>query len=58
MKRIKVETPLFAGWATVNEYFPGELFPIQITLDQPDEHNHAIKRVCKADIIEYEEETE
>lgn len=58
MKRAKVSTPMFAGWATVIDYFAGEFYPIQIALDEPDADGHAIKRVAKADIFEYEEESE
>jgi hypothetical protein len=58
LKRVKVSTPLFAGWATVADYFAGEMYPIQIALDEPDADGHAIKRVAKADIIQYEEENE
>lgn len=50
MTRMYVNTPLFSGWATVIEYFPNEIYPIQVRLDQPDEHGHVIKRVCKEDI--------
>ena len=49
--RIYVKTELFEGWATVDEYFPNEIFPIQITLDEPDSDGHSVKRVCKEDII-------
>jgi hypothetical protein len=54
--RVYVKTDLFEGWATVNEYFPKEpFFPLQITLDEPDEDGHSYKRVSKEHIIKREE---
>jgi hypothetical protein len=49
--RIYVRTLLFEGWATVTDVFPGELYPIQITLDKPDGDGHRIKRVSIYDIV-------
>jgi hypothetical protein len=54
--RVYVKTELFEGWATVNEYFPNEpFFPLQITLEEPDEDGHSYKRVSKEHIIKREE---
>jgi hypothetical protein len=54
--RVYVETELFSGWATVNEYFPKEqFFPLQITLDEPDEDGHSYKRISKEHILKREE---
>jgi hypothetical protein len=54
--RVYVQTELFSGWATVNEYFPKEsFFPLQITLDEPDEDGHSYKRVAKEHIVKREE---
>jgi hypothetical protein len=52
--RIYVKTDMFEGWATIIEYFSGEIFPIQIELDEPDSDGHAVKRVAKSDIIRKE----
>jgi hypothetical protein len=49
--RIYVRTLLFEGWAVVTDVFPGELFPIQVTLDEPDGDGHRIKRVSIYDIV-------
>jgi hypothetical protein len=49
--RVYVRTLLFEGWAVVTDVFPGELFPIQITLDEPDGDGHAVKRVSIYDIV-------
>jgi hypothetical protein len=49
--RIYVRTLLFEGWATVTGVFPGELYPIQVTLDEPDGDGHRIKRVSIYDIV-------
>jgi hypothetical protein len=52
--RIYVKTLLFEGWANVTDYFPGEMFPIQVELDTPDSDGHSVKRVSKSDITESE----
>jgi len=49
--RIYVRTLLFEGWATATDVFPGELYPIQVTLDKPDGDGHAVKRVNIYDIV-------
>lgn len=49
-ERIFVETPAFEGMATINYISPGEIFPIQIELDNPDQHGHKIKRVSEQEI--------
>jgi hypothetical protein len=49
--RIYVHTLLFEGWAVVTDVFPGELYPIQVTLDEPDGDGHRIKRVSIYDIV-------
>jgi hypothetical protein len=48
--RIYVKNDQFEGWATVTEYFPGEMLPIQVELDTPDTDGHSLKRVSKSDI--------
>jgi hypothetical protein len=53
-ERIYVKTLLFEGWANVTDYFPGEMFPIQVELDTPDSDGHSVKRVSKSDITESE----
>lgn len=53
--RVYVKTLLFEGWATIVEYFPKEeFFPLQITLDEPDEDGHSYVRVSKEDIVKKE----
>jgi hypothetical protein len=52
--RIYVKNELFEGWATITEYFPGEMLPIQIELDEPDGDGHKVKRVGKPDIVRKE----
>jgi hypothetical protein len=54
--RLYVKNILFEGWATETDYFPNELFPIQVELDEPDDDGHSLKRVGKADIIPNKEE--
>jgi hypothetical protein len=49
--RIYVRTLLFEGWAVVTDVFPGELYPIQVALDEPDGDGHRIKRVSIYDIV-------
>jgi hypothetical protein len=49
--RIYVRTLLFEGWAMVTDVFPGELYPIQVTLDKPDGDGHTVKRVSIYDIV-------
>lgn len=51
IERIYVKDALFEGWATIDEYFPNEIFPIQITLDEPDNDGHKVKRIGKENII-------
>jgi hypothetical protein len=55
-ERIYVKNDLFSGWATVTEFFPDEILPIQVELDTPDSDGHSLKRVGKADIIPNKEE--
>ncbi|WP_181349417.1 hypothetical protein [Thalassobacillus sp. CUG 92003] len=53
-KRVYVSTFLFEGWAEITDYIPSEVYPYQITLDEPDIHGHRIKRVCEDDFNEKE----
>lgn len=56
MERVYVKTPLFEGWATVVDVFPGEFYPIQVELDEGDDDDgHRMKRVSKDEIIRREE---
>lgn len=51
--RVYVETPLFEGMATIDYIAPaqdGELYPIQVELDNPDINGHKLFRVSKHDI--------
>jgi hypothetical protein len=52
--RVYVRTQYFEGWATVLGYFPNEVYPLQIELDEPDADGHAIKRITKSEIIRKE----
>jgi hypothetical protein len=49
-QRVFVSTPQFEGFARIIERFPGELFPIQVQLEVPDEDGHSIKRVATYEI--------
>ena len=53
-ERVYVKSDLFEGWATIIEYFTGEIFPIQVELDEPDSDGHSVKRVGKTEIIKKE----
>jgi hypothetical protein len=35
----------------VTDVFPGEIYPIQVTLDKPDGDGHTVKRVSIYDIV-------
>ena len=48
--RVHVRTDQFEGWATVLDYFPNEIYPIQVELDEPDADGHAIKRVTNKEV--------
>jgi hypothetical protein len=52
--RIYVKTELFEGWATIIEYFPNEIYPIQVELNEPDADGHSLKHIGKSDIIKME----
>lgn len=56
--RVFVESFYFKGWATVFEIFPGEMFSIQVELDEPDEDGHRMKRVEPDEIKRLEGESE
>lgn len=43
--RIYVEDLLFSGWGSVKFIIPGEMFGIQLQMEQPDSDGHYIKRV-------------
>jgi len=43
--RIFVEDLLFSGWGTVDFVIPGEMFGIQLRMEQPDSDGHYIHRV-------------
>ncbi|KIQ88523.1 hypothetical protein RW25_07010 [Bacillus sp. L_1B0_8] len=43
--RIYVEDLLFSGWGSVQFIIPGEMFGIQLQMEQPDSDGHYIKRV-------------
>lgn len=43
--RIYVEDLLFSGWGAVKFIIPGEMFGIQLQMEQPDSDGHYIKRV-------------
>lgn len=52
-EKVYVKTPLFEGMAIVDYIAPekdGELFPIQVVLDQPDTNGHKVLRVNKYEI--------
>jgi hypothetical protein len=41
----------------VTDVFPGEIYPIQVTLDKPDGDGHTVKRVSIYDIVRENEIT-
>lgn len=43
--RIYVKDLLFSGWGTVDFVIPGEMFGIQLRMEQPDSDGHYIHRV-------------
>ncbi|MCU5196463.1 hypothetical protein OCE52_16800 [Bacillus mobilis] len=43
--RVFVEDLLFNGWGTVDFVIPGEMFGIQLRMEQPDSDGHYIQRV-------------
>lgn len=43
--RIYVEDLLFSGWGLVDFVIPGEMFGIQLRMEQPDSDGHYIHRV-------------
>lgn len=43
--RVFVEDLLFNGWGTVDFVIPGEMFGIQLRMEQPDSDGHYIHRV-------------
>lgn len=48
--RVYVKTADFEGYATVQHVIPGEMYPIQVELEKPDENGQSIQRI-KADEI-------
>lgn len=51
--KVYVETPLFEGMATIDYIAPaqdGELYPIQVELDNPDINGHKLFRVSDHEI--------
>lgn len=49
--RIYVKTEDFEGYGTVLDVFRGEIFPVQIELEQPDENGHSVHRVRYNEIV-------
>ncbi|TSI19913.1 hypothetical protein FOT98_08965 [Bacillus sp. HY001] len=43
--RVYVEDLLFSGWGSVDFVIPGEMFGIQLRMEQPDSDGHYIHRV-------------
>lgn len=54
--RVYVQTDGFKGYATVLDVFPGEIYPVQIELEQPDENGHSVHRIRFNEIIRGKEE--
>ncbi|ANT39983.1 hypothetical protein AWW71_05000 [Bacillus cereus] len=48
--RVFVEDLLFKGWGTVDFVIPGEMFGIQLRMEQPDSDGHYIHRVGREHI--------
>jgi hypothetical protein len=45
-ERIYVQTPMFEGFAKVLFVLNGEMYPVQVELEEPDEDGHRVKRVA------------
>lgn len=56
--RVYIKTPLVEGWATVTHYIAGEMFPIQVELDEGDGDGHKVYRVRRDEIVQKGEVSE
>jgi hypothetical protein len=50
-ERVRVKTFLFEGMATIDYITIGELYPIQVELDEADDEGHKLKRIKADEII-------
>lgn len=55
-ERIHVKSKSFKGMATILYIAPGEFYPVQVEMDQPDEDGHKIQRITWVEIIKQSEE--
>lgn len=51
---INVKSEMFRGKATIVHIASGELFPVQVELDDPDDEGHRMKRVSYSEIEKIE----
>lgn len=51
-ERVQVQTKSFKGMATILYIAPGELYPIQVEMDEPDPDGHKIYRVASHEIVD------
>lgn len=58
-EKVYVKTDNFEGFATILDVFQGEIFPVQIELDHPDENGHSVHRIKFNEIVRgHEKNTE
>lgn len=50
-ERIQVKTRNFEGYGTVMYIAPGEIYPVQIEMDQADPDGHKIQRIAFHEIV-------
>lgn len=51
-ERIQVQTKSFKGMATILYIAPGEYYPVQVEMDEPDPDGHKIYRVASHEIVD------
>lgn len=50
-ERVNVDTENFKGMATILYIFPGEIYPVQVGMDQGDADGHRIHRIMSREIV-------